>query len=223
MRRQLMVRLPLHRTISGEAWEEVLADALKGRAVGTGVPGGGKFTFDVLAGQAGFSAKTLSAKRANLIELAGQNRAFWFVIGRLPVIAHGESLTASQIGNRVVQEFNQRREVSMDQQSVQMPRMGLLLRSADEREHLYWEAHCCALDRQALKWSWTSADRKSVTGRCGCCGQSLYRFFLSGTQLFGAFSAPRQARLIGTPFLKLDELPTEELYRMLYSGQQTPT
>lgn len=225
MRRHLMVHLPQYNSVKGCDWERMLGAGVRGRVVGTGAREGGKLLFDVLAdrptGRVGFSAKTLSGP-VDLTRLPGSGRSFDFVIRRpKEVIAHGELVTsAAKLGNRLVADFNAHRDGSILTQGVDQSRMGLLLRSKDERSHLYWEAECTALEMEHLAWHWTDQERASVSGYCNDCGALMYRYFLRGNHLFGRFEVPDSAQLIRTPFLQLDELPVAELYKFFYERER---
>ena len=221
MRRHLMVHLPLAETVTGRDFERVLAGGVGGQVVGTGAPGGGKHLFDVLSGPEqtshGFSAKTLSCGRESLEGIKGGKRDWLFVLRRSDVIAHGEQVSSpSRLGRRLVDDFNAHRRSSIETQGVVNPSMSLLLRSSDERQHLYFETECNELVAEQLKWSWTDDTRRSVSGHCKGCGKLMYRYYLAHRQLFGAFQVPENAVAINTPWRRMANLPVDELYEMLY-------
>ena len=79
-------------------------------------------------------------------------------------------------------------DYSTEQQGVTDPREGMLLRSRDNREFVYFEHALRVEADEQVEWRWSSEDRLGLQGWVN--GKIAYRWYQSGGQLFGCYSVP---------------------------------
>jgi hypothetical protein len=179
--------LPILYDLSGGNFESFFAEAIDGKRETK------KRLFDVTKGDIGWSLKTLQTTSDEKFEL---------VLKRCDVIKRDfawQTENAQIIGDTVIQSFADFYEKSLVDQRVSEPRIAIMLVHKKALRFRVFQMGMKMYLREEIIWEFSRLDKedkekseiKSIIGKVD--GKAVYRWYRSGTQLFGIYDLPKEA------------------------------
>ena len=174
---KLHYSFPLPIPLSGK-YELLFAKAVQG------VQEQRKLLFDVYHQGVGWSLKTFQTA----------SQQFEVVIQRCDILSDASVALddpEDKLGLKILERFYTFADISATEQRVSDPRAGFLLRDKQEKNFVFFQQ---SYERHApsdVKWRWANDDRKSMMGFVN--GTLTFRWYRSGTQLFGVYRVPEDA------------------------------
>lgn len=188
---------PLPYPLAGAFFEELFAEAVGG--VREERKGMRKLLFDVLRGQTGWSLKTLvwpSIEIGDAIEV---------VVQRCDILRDRTlslATPANVLGERILNHFNDFCLMSAERQGIPDQRAGFLVRKPGDRDFAFFQHRPRIYSPAELTWQWARDRENSLVG---CDGdRTVYRWYRSGTQLFGAYQIPEQSHQFRIDWKRVD-------------------
>lgn len=188
---------PIVGSIEDYSWEAIF-HYVKGISLSDPALGRSKLLHDAvdIQTQVGWSLKSLQLRNLNT------GASFSFVIQRADVVkkANGlgfpgltEKSPESELGNAIIEHWNQKILLDQSRQGVTESKEGILLKNPQGNEYIYTEYSIEPLDPNQFSWSWT-VDRK--TGKRGAGlqgsvgGQTVLIWYKNQKQLFRVRTIP---------------------------------
>ena len=169
---------PLPIPLGGRYFELLFAEAVKGTQEKQ------KLLFDVHRGGTGWSLKTFQTS----------SNQFEVVIQRCDILKDSSvSLDdpVEKLGRKILERFLAFVDYSANRQTITDPRLGFLLRDKQERNFVFFQQAYNTYRPADIRWRWANDDHKSIMGFVG--EHLTFRWYRSGTQLFGVYSVPAEA------------------------------
>lgn len=194
--------LPLPYPLSGAYFEEMFAAAVGGHRATK------KLLFDVYKGDIGWSLKTLLWHT--------QATDFELVLQRCDILSD-RSLTVnhpvSLLGQRIVDHFNQFCLRSLHEQQITDPRAAFLIRNRAETDFVLFQQRLRLYGSEEISWRWANSEQRSLMGYAG--DQLIFRWYRSGTQLFGVYPIPPDAHRFAIEWHRADLKQTVDYFQSL--------
>jgi len=193
---------PLRYPLAGAYFEELFAEAVGGNREER------KLLFDVLRGPTGWSLKTLL--RATPASAAG----FEVVLQRCDILRDRNlSLSDSpeKLGDHILAHFNAFCERAIEVQQVDDPRAAFLIRNRPERRFVFFQQQYELYAPGQLTWQWANDERRSLLAFAE--GRLVFRWYRSGTQLFGVYAIPADAAEFEIDWHRADLDETVEFFK----------
>lgn len=185
--------LPILYDLSGGNFEFFFAEAIGGTRETR------KLLFDVTKGDIGWSLKTLQNRSDSKFEV---------VLKRCHVINKKflwQTIDAKIIGDAVIDNLMKFYKKSTSDQKVKTGRVGIMLVNKKLLRFRVFQIKMAIYPKNDIVWEFSKYDKngvekpeiKSIIGKVN--GVVVYRWYRSGTQLFGVYDIPKEA--IETQFL----------------------
>lgn len=173
---------PLAYPLAGAYFEEIFAQAVGGKRETR------KLLFDLLREGTGWSLKTHIRSNVNT------GSSFEVVVQRCDILRNRNLTIASPVeslGNAIAHHFNQWAIGSVERQEVFDPRAGFLLRNRTETNFVFFQQRYRLYDPSEVTWRWATEQERSLMGFVA--DDLVFRWYRSGTQLFGVYRIPNAA------------------------------
>lgn len=193
---------PLEYPLSGPAFEIIFASSVNGKREAR------KLLFDVLRDNIGWSLKTSQVSPASL----SAGKGFEVVLQRCDILSN-KSLSVqtppAELGKHILAHFYRFYEHSIQEQKVEDARTAFLLRAevsyhskapaSPEQEHklVLFQEQFRLYNESDVVWGWANDGGKSLLGKVN--GNSVLRWYRSGTQLFGVYYVPEDVCRVSIP------------------------
>jgi len=173
---------PLAYPLAGAYFEEMFAYASSGKRSDK------KLLFDCVKGTTGWSLKTIIWPKFEIDD------SFEVVLQRCDILRdRGLSMqsTEAKLGAAIEERWTGFVKQSMVDQGITDARNAFLVRDRRERRFALIDVPNRATELIGLRWMWANPEKRSLLGYKG--DKLIYRWYRSGTQLFGVYPVPRDA------------------------------
>ena len=199
---------PMPCSLAGTIFEELFASAIKGRKADK------KLLFDAYKDDIGWSLKTLQwVKRTT-------GSSFELVLQRCDILKDKSlniDLPENVLGLRIIEHFSSFYFTSVKEQKIADPRSCFLLRNKEETSFTLFQQRYQLYSADQIEWKWSNPEKNSLIGTCN--DKLVYRWYRSGTQLFGCYTVPNDAHIFD---IRWQKLSIDDILEIISSKQKEP-